>query len=322
MNRPKTLIHKFQWDELYPLNGFSNNVTCGEARRNPDRPFFPGSEIDPHEFPWLVVVQPRYNDNNDRSCSGTLLDRGVVVTAANCFFKNNTVNNIREKAQNVMIILGVHDRRKIYEGTFVDLLVNSSVVIHPGYDGTDNDIALIFLTELLDWKINFHIRPVCIPPYYTRPDEYGGNTAVSIGWMCAANDCANSYINGHYWTPQKVGLKVVTHASCAESYKNEFYLGSKIICAGKEGRNSCHGENGSPLIIRNKLRGHFMTEYGEATANLDIKSRQYQIIGVIKDQDRRRCNKSIHPGLYTSFLDYLPWISEQNSQHNYTKKNI
>jgi len=121
------------------------------------------------EFYWLALKAP---------CSGSILNNYFILTAAHC------VEEI--PSFYITIKAGIHYPMDVNAVT----RVVDRIYIHPNYtghtDGYANDIALLELSEPLNFNDNLDITPTCIPTMNTSMNvsQYPKNGAqlAVIGW--------------------------------------------------------------------------------------------------------------------------------------------
>ncbi|GLH11244.1 Serine protease snake [Gryllus bimaculatus] len=91
-------------------------------------------------------------------------------------------------------------------------------------------------------------------------------------------------------TLRKVDIPVFPFKKCSEIYKRFPLVDSTVLCAGEEGRDTCQGDSGAPLVVKE----------GAPICN-------YQIAG-ITSLGAGVCGSK--PAIYTKVQAYLPWIEE------------
>ena len=107
-----------------------------------------GSESNGHEFPWMVaLVYENLAGHSFVECGGSLISHNVVLTAAHCIKTFETDDTELKKVK-----LG-NDNLMSEDSIEVDI---ESIQIHPAWNGRIGDIALIMLTENLEFNSNVH----------------------------------------------------------------------------------------------------------------------------------------------------------------------
>ncbi|CAG9822462.1 unnamed protein product [Phaedon cochleariae] len=271
----------------------------GQFRRNralPDRSgcgfqdtdrIYHGNETSLEEFPWMALLQYRNASGFTKwACAGALINPRYVLTAAHC------VTGLSRRAGNLINVrLGEHntDTDIDCEGPRycnerpVDVAVESTV-FHDGYDRNNdnryNDIALVRLSRPVQYS-NF-IRPICLP----EPNEVAnvGENVIVAGWG-ATELLTRSPIK------LKLQLPIADKDQCSRTFRTAgISLRESQICAGgQEGRDSCTGDSGGPLM---------------QTSRNDTS--QWYLEGVVSFG--ARCGSAGWPGIYTKVESYLEWI--------------
>ena len=137
---------------------------------------------------------------------------------------------------------------EFYPNVELDVL---SISIHPDFYSGNlyNDIAIIKLDGFLDFQRNPHISPVCLPDSLA---EFSGERCFVSGWGKDAFGGEGSYQH----TLKEVDVPVLGHGDCERKLQRtrlgyEFTLHPGFICAGgEEGKDSCKGDGGSPLVCQ------------------------------------------------------------------------
>ena len=123
--------------------------------------------------PWLAAIGiSKENYQFTVICSGSILTRKVILTAAHCFFGG-------ERFQPTHVIVGANNLESVFQEKREIL----DVKIHPDYDSVNKafyfDIALI--TVDIELKFDPKISPICLP--FTSFLHPGKNTGISVqGW--------------------------------------------------------------------------------------------------------------------------------------------
>ena len=143
---------------------FSSGIDCKPYRSHPNsnipstsqiwksrsKRVVGGSDSENHEFPWMVALvydYPRFNPTESFiKCSGSLISPIIVLTAAHCI-----------KSELKRVKLG---HANLMSEEVIEVNV-ASTVIHPDWNRKMNDIALIMLTERVEFKDN--VKPIALP---------------------------------------------------------------------------------------------------------------------------------------------------------------
>lgn len=212
-----------------------------------------------------------------------------VLTAAHC------VRGLRRKTRLFGLRLGEYDTSKVNDcigdpGSSdefcadepIDVKVEESIV-HEGYSSAENgnDIALLRLNMSI--PITDFVKPICLP----RNHDLGQKLIVT-GWGRTETG-ENSEISLKADLP----LVEIDHCNITIFSLRRSIITHKQICAGSEqGKDSCKGDSGSPLMKFEKGRD------GE---------RKWTILGVVS-YGPIPCGTVGQPGFYTRISEYVPWI--------------
>jgi len=235
---PPKIVHK-------PKCGRRNNNGIGARIAG-----FTDGESQFGEWPHMcAVLHDKKLESGDSAnlykCGGSLIAPGVILTAAHC------VKDFKPYPEQVKVRCGEWDTQHQTEPYAHQDRLGAHIEIHPQFDGRNlaNDFALIFLTE--EFNLDFHIDTVCLP----QPDEsYEYNKCFATGW---GKDKFGA--EGDYQVVLKeVDLDVVNNVDCQKSLQGtilgkRFKLDESFMCAlGKDGKDTCKGDGGSPLVCPRK----------------------------------------------------------------------
>lgn len=151
-----------------------------------------------------------------------------------------------------------------------------------------NDIALLRLSRKITYTD--YIKPVCLPRGDSfRNKDYSIENYDVAGWG-----------KTEYKSKSNIKLKVdldgVTKASCNTMYnKQNVQINDDQICAGgEEGKDSCRGDSGGPLMAH-------------ATSN----KRAYVYLAGLVSYGPTPCGMLGWPGVYTKVASYIDWIESK-----------
>ncbi|XP_050511896.1 phenoloxidase-activating factor 1 isoform X1 [Diabrotica virgifera virgifera] len=266
--------------------------TCGfqksDENENVEGLIYGGVETELKEFPWMALLGYRTRYGTTKwACGGTLISHRYILTAAHCV----TGEVSTSVGQLTYVKLGEHDKTKERDcdknGNCNEKPVITGierVMFHEKYDATDrtspNDIAVLRLNQRITYT-DF-IRPICLP----EPNE--GSTIddylTTAGWGLTEHDATNVKL--------KVDLPFRTRDDCMTAFRSaRLRLTEAQICAGGEdGKDSCKGDSGGPLMKRSNE--NYLQWYQEGIVSFGNED----------------CGTAGLPGIYTKVSKFVSWI--------------
>ncbi|XP_031619835.1 serine protease easter-like [Contarinia nasturtii] len=254
-----------------------------------------GVETAPGEYPWLALIKythPRYRPRF--ACGGSLINKNYVLTAAHCV-STSILSGYSPRS----VRLGEHDLNTDPDCTeddgetqcaphVVDMEF-SEIIIHEEYNPSSstqyNDIALIRLSNSVEFT-NF-LKPICLPFESTLRD---GNLDDVPFVVAGFGRTANVWNATSSSIKMKVDIDGYNWNECNELYSQS--LRSTQICVGGiEGKDSCSGDSGGPLMRYTSL-----------------SNRPLIYLNGIVSRGHKVCGKKGYPGIYTRVDKYLGWI--------------
>ena len=195
-----------------------------------------GVQAAPGAWPWIAALLYA-NDSNVFSaqfCSGVLIDKSWVLTAAHC------VQGM--SAQGIQVAVGAWDLTA-FTGSRTPV---RSIRIHPQFSSTSlyNDIALVEL------GVPSPVAPIALfsgESADNTPPSLLGRLVTVLGWGLA--DTATSPYWDYPEILRQVGLPVVTDSTCDAIYT--YPISPAQFCAGYyEGKDACEGDSGGPAVVQ------------------------------------------------------------------------
>ncbi|XP_066248818.1 ovochymase-like [Euwallacea similis] len=274
---------------VVPNKAIPDRNNCGWQAANR---IFNGEATALDEFPWMAVIQYlKPNGQRRIACAGSLISRRYILTAAHCV-KGEVLVKL---GQPINVRLGEYDTSSPGKDCFQVNRTNfcnqneinagiEEIIPHPGYTGEYNrydDIALIRLNQ--DIPYSDYIQPVCLPNLSEA--STAGEKLIVAGWGRTEKG-----------RDSNVKLKLQVPLTEASRCRNAFVqlgvqLGDDQICAGGEdGKDSCTGDSGGPLM-----------------RTLPSDGTRWMIEGVVSF-GYTQCGTKGFPGVYTRVAKYVPWI--------------
>nr|XP_039261875.1 hyaluronan-binding protein 2-like [Styela clava] len=197
-----------------------------------------GVTSKPKDWPWMAAL---YLQNKGKFvCGGSIVGKSWVLTAAHCVDKQNP--------SNVLVLVGSRHHTQLDAGH--RWIGASRIFLHPTYDGTIGDVALIKLHFQLEYTDN--IRPICLP----NGEKVETDTkCFAPGWGIANRE--DIPIEKSSASLQHAGLRILPRDVCAQGYKNSPYyraVTDNVICSGllSGNKDTCLGDSGGPLACQRK----------------------------------------------------------------------
>ena len=199
-----------------------------------------GVAAAPGAWPWIAALLYA-NDSNVFSaqfCSGVLIDKSWVLTAAHC------VQGM--SAQGIQVAVGAWDLTA-FTGSRTPV---RSIRIHPQFSSTSlyNDIALVELS------VPSSIQPIALfsgESVDNTPPSLLGKLVTVLGWGVA--DSTTSWYYPEIL--RQVSLPVVADSTCNDIYINPV-LPSQFCAGYWEGKDACEGDSGGPAVVQ--VDGHWV----------------------------------------------------------------
>lgn len=243
------------------------------------------------EFPWMlaVLVEERQATDgrplNRFKCGAALVSPSVAVTAAHCI--------IGQDPSSLKVRAGEWDTQSRSEALPHQDRGVARFVLHPEYRAGPlyNDVALIFMDS--PFELTDNVDTVCLPE---AGQVFTGRGCYATGWG------RDSFGSGAYQKIlRKVELPMVPHDECQTRLRRTrlgpfFKLHNSFVCAGgEEGRDTCQGDGGGPLVCP-----------------MPEDSGRYAQVGVVSWGIG--CGEAANPAVYASTAHVIGWIGQQMRQ--------
>ncbi|XP_050786255.1 trypsin-like [Gopherus flavomarginatus] len=231
-----------------------------------------GFQCQEHSHPWIVALF----DGVRFRCTGTLIDRQWVVTAARC----NTGRTLNVR-------LGEHNLWHLDWSE--QLIISSRLIPHPLYNRSTSQNNIMLVKLLAPAILNRDVKPLPLPRNCPRPDS----TCVLSGWGSSVFQKAQQSPDQPLCTRQLLhsdillcgNITVLADAQCQHSHPNR--ITPNMICAGvvHGGTDSCQGDPGSPLVCQRELQG-------------------------IASWGFEGCSRPNQTGVFVKVCNYLTWLQD------------
>lgn len=242
-----------------------------------------GDEAYPNEFPWIVGLFVRLDNDNLRFIGGgSLIHRSVILTAAH-LIRKIPVGNLIVRAGEHNILDPLNDGKR-QERNVTQKIIHNDLYI----EAFINDIALLVVDQ--PFQLTDVVNTICIPPQSVSNED--GAQCASGGW---GKNMAGH--RGQYQaTLKKIILPIVSRSKCEKKLRQTrlgpFYnLHESLMCAGGGRRDTCRGDGGSPLFCEIPQDVGRFYQAGIVAAG----------IGCGSDA----------PGLYVNIAHFSNWIKHQ-----------
>lgn len=288
---------KEDFDQSLEAHGESDEErssdVCGAVKSGGDRDakIIGGCKSRPGSWPSYVYLNIQ-KGQSEFLCGGIVIDSNWVVTAAHCIAdapspaENCAPGPVTDyAATSVTVFEGTDTRYGASKKKLGRRLAVDRVVRHPAYKGLcaspkgHHDIALLRLktvakspTGLLDKKDGGGLS-------FTKPGAF----ATVIGFGDTGEGISNHL--------RQVDVPIFSERDCRKAYSDAGVDYALQVCAGFDagGKDSCGGDSGGPLYIRDPLG-------------------QQVLIGIVSWG--AGCAEAGKPGIYTSVAGHEGWIRQ------------
>jgi secreted trypsin-like serine protease len=239
-----------------------------------------GTEVPNGKYPFMVALLDKRRPGGafqEQFCTGTLIDKDSVLTAAHCFFNPKT--GVFERGMKLQVVVGrmalnqyqgqlrsvphrfIHPRYKYPKPNTPPTKKN---VLHRAYDAA---------VLKLDRPVTA-IKPIKLATAKQNNLENPGALLTAAGWGAVTFP-----ILTYPFRLREVLVPVVSDSRAKRTYNSlppsEFvrYFPSLEVAAGKKGKGPCYADSGGPLFdsgLRTQVGITSYTSRGCATARYPV----------------------------------------------------
>ncbi|KAI4457351.1 modular serine protease [Holotrichia oblita] len=267
---------------------------CGQKTVNVGTLIINGNHTLPGEYPWIAAIYIQKGSRNDQVCSGSLISRFFILSAAHCFTYPG--NAIQRNPKLFTIAAGKYYRNFNINETGSQIRKIKKLFVHEDYRGKlhghRDDIALV---EVEPFQLSETVQLICIDwsNFYESIDFQDGKMAVTAGFGFTRQASSPAE------TLQKLVVPYRSMETCEKNLQKKFYslyYVSDKICAGyrNENKSICTGDSGGGLYFpRERDYTFFIRGIASLTpiSSTGCDSNEYS--------------------LYTKVSRYLDWIQDK-----------
>ncbi|KAJ2951788.1 hypothetical protein O0L34_g13953 [Tuta absoluta] len=232
--------------------------------------------------PWVARIGFTRQDGKVRfACSGSIIDKRVVLTAAHCALAKPDGYKLSTVVVGEWDTARSPDCNDMFCAPTPQAIEVKNVIVHPGYEQKifRHDIAMVVLME--DIKYTVTAAPICLSDF---PEIKIDERAVLVGWGKLSGQ------NNVMSRQQQLEVPLVPLELCEQIFGSSVPINEGQLCAGgEEGRDACSGFGGAPLMI--------------------YKDGQFVQIGIVSFGSEN-CGSEGVPSVYTNIAHYSRWITE------------
>jgi secreted trypsin-like serine protease len=212
-----------------------------------------GEPVPDGKYSYIAAV--RYKATPQRPyCAGTLIDRDSVLTAAHCF-----AGKRKDKPGLFRVVLG-RTNLKSDKGVVRDV---KRIFRHPRFrmdeEGNNltrlnRDAAVLKLGRPVDGITPLKLAEVTSGNRLERPGSY----ATVAGWGNTVRQSFDLHEPDSFPNRMREARVPIVRDSVAKDVYDGLYVPETLIAAGSNGKDTCQGDSGAPLIKKGERNGKTM----------------------------------------------------------------
>ncbi|XP_022121949.2 collagenase [Pieris rapae] len=194
-----------------------------------------GSPSQLGAFPYVGGVIVNLITGGQSVCGSALISANRALTAAHCW---------KTASHDGILMTLVFASNRLFTGGL--RVITNNVQVHDEYNTATraNDIAMIVLPTVVSTE---YIRPISIA---SGNNLYNGVVGTAAGFGVVSD--GTSITTGQ--TLNHVDLTVISNQECARTFA-AFVVSSTLCVSGANGKSTCSGDGGSPLVVNDELIG-------------------------------------------------------------------
>ncbi|ETP53153.1 hypothetical protein F442_01932 [Phytophthora nicotianae P10297] len=246
------------------VNGFSfTELTPDEESR-----IYGGSNAEIGKHLYIASLHSNGSDS-ELFCGGTLITPQYILTAGHC---------LNWPMYDVYVSLG-SKHRSGGGSQKAEMIRAVEAYRHPLYQLSADWTTLTHDVALLKLETPSKIQPARLASA-DGSDNKPGMMATTLGWGLVNNETGSE-------TLQTVDVEINTNKKCAKMYadaRENSAVDDSVICAGHgNGKDSCSGDSGRPLLVSNVVVGVVSGGPDECGVLPGIYARVSNALGFISD---------------------------------------
>jgi len=254
----------------------AQHCTCGIS--SPRSRIINGEPALQYEYPWIGTVIRMAKPGSSsftRFCAATLIADRVAISAAHCFKRDKSTDDL-------YVVFSI---RNIYDTNDDNTHKVSRLEVHKSFDPetVKNDIAILIFD--LPVHIGRDLSPICLPSakntYVDKPAAIAGFGSTEYGGSSSSRLL-------------KAEVQTMSNSGCIRKFgfSGRRLVGDNQMCAYDDESDTCQGDSGGPLMVKSS-KGYY-TQAGVVSFGIG-------------------CSKG-YPGVYTRITSYLRWIFEKSGK--------